>query len=667
VRGQLVGRVGFVAPLVAAALLAWVGIGHVGLGNTYYAAAVRSMLTGPHPFLYGSFDPAGFVSVDKPPLGLWLQVVSAALFGFSGPALILPSALACVVSVGLLGVAVRRANGRSAGLLAAAALAITPVSVVVARDNILDGPLVALCLAAALATLAATRTARPWPLLGAALCVGLAFNVKFLEAYLVVSALAVAYVLGAPGSWRRRAGVLAASGAVLLAVSVSWLAFVDLTPADQRPYVGSTRTNSAFELALGYDGIERLLGRPATETETPAPTTDTGASTIPSGEPSTGRLVDPAPSDAGTPGMLRLLEAQLGGQVGWFLPLTLLGLGVGLARLPWGPWRRGRRPPLSLRQVATLLWGGWFLTAAAFCSLARFISPYYLAVIAPPAAALAGDGAVTAWRAFWYPGRMGWLLPLVVLATGAEAWTILRGQPDWLPWLGPAVLVAAVLAAGGLCLERTARARSRVPGHASIEPAPAARRPVGRSHRRVVAVVITAAVCAAPALWTLDSLRAANEGSHPLAGPSRAGDRPAAAPNVGSRLLGYLIDHAGSSRFLVATLDAGTAAPFILSTGRPAMALGGFSGHDPILTAAAFAADVATGVVRYVYLPTGDLMPSQQRVLYPTLHHAVSHRNDGALARWVVERCTPLAPSAWGPATAHSVQALSHELFDCGS
>jgi 4-amino-4-deoxy-L-arabinose transferase-like glycosyltransferase len=665
---RLVGRLGLMAPLVAAVWLNWVDIGRVGLGNTYYATAVRSMLAAPHAFLFASFDSGGFVSVDKPPLGLWFQVVSAALFGFSGPALILPSALAGVVSVGLLGMAVRRSSGQAAGILAGAALAVTPVGVVIARDNLLDGPLVALCLAAALATLVATRTERAWPLLLAGICVGLAFNVKFLEAYLIVPALAVTYFLGAPGSRRRRTAVLAGSGAVLLAVSVAWLAFVDLTPPDQRPYVGSTRTNSAFELALGYDGLARLTGQGAPSSATVDPTSFAGRSANVSGVPVTPTLAAPASSDTGSPGIFRLLGPELGGQVGWFIPWALIGFAMGLLRLPWKVWRRGGRPPLSRPQVATLLWGGWFLSGAAFFSVASgFFSPYYLVVIAPPIAALAGDGVVASWRAYWRSERLAWLLPLGVLATDAEAWTILRAQSGWLPWLAPLVVIAGAITSLGLCLALLRHVPGRSRQERSVDEVLGVRGFLHRSIRLGAAVLIAGVLSAAPVLWTLESLRASNEGGHPLAGPSRVGDQPVAIRGVESELVHYLIVHAGSSRFLVATLDTDTATPLIFATGHAVMALGGYSGHDPILTPAALAADITARVVRYAYLPTGDLTAGQLRSLYPNLLDPVVGRNDGRLARWVDVNCTPLPPSAWSTATTRSPQAPDHQLFDCGA
>ncbi|HXX60260.1 MAG TPA: glycosyltransferase family 39 protein, partial [Candidatus Sulfotelmatobacter sp.] len=517
-------RIALVAIAAGAAWLDWVDIGTVGLGNTYYATAVRSMLTSPHALLFASFDPAGFVSVDKPPLGLWLQVASAALFGFAGPALILPSAIAGVIAVALLGVVVRWADGSAAGLLAAAALAVTPVSVVVARDDLLDGPLVAVCMAAVVACFVATRTARPWPVLLAAMCVGLAFNIKFLDAYLVVPPIVLAYLLGAPGSRRRRAIVLAGSGLLLVVVSGAWIAFVDLTPADQRPYVGSTRTDSAFELALGYDGLQRLLGHPSTEPTT-VPTTSIT-------DPAAGTSATPDETSLGPPGPLRLLEPQLGGQVGWFVPLALIGLASGAACLPWGAWRRRRRPPLSRHQTAIVLFGGWFITAAAFFSVAAFFSPYYLAILAPPVAALAGDGAVAAWRAYGRAGPGAWLLPLAILTSGLEAWVILGGEPGWLPWLGP-------LAAG------TAACAALVLGYALV--ARTWRGRLARRGRLALALALSVVVSGPPLLWTMDSLRAANEGSHPLAGPSRTGASPAAVPTLSQALLRYLVAHRGGT------------------------------------------------------------------------------------------------------------------------
>ncbi|HZU76639.1 MAG TPA: glycosyltransferase family 39 protein, partial [Dehalococcoidia bacterium] len=253
--------------VVLAACLNLLQLTREGYGNAYYAAAVKSMLQSWHNFFFVSFDPGGFVTVDKPPVGFWVQTASAKLFGFHGWSILLPQAVAGVLSAGVLFFLVRRYFGPVAGLLAALALAVTPISVVANRNNTIDSQLVLVVLLASWAVLKATETGKlRWLLLSMAL-VGLGFNIKMLEAYLVLPALALVYFVAAPAGWRKRVLHLAAAGAVLLVVSFAWITAVDLTPASQRPYVGSSQHNSELELALGYNGLQRLLGGggPATQ------------------------------------------------------------------------------------------------------------------------------------------------------------------------------------------------------------------------------------------------------------------------------------------------------------------------------------------------------------------------------------------------------------------
>src|SRR5437660_6168926 len=218
--------------------------GQNGFGNLYYASAIRSMLDSWHNFFFVSFDPGGFVSIDKPPLGFWLQAASAKIFGFTPFSVLLPQALAGVLSVLLLYHLVRRHFGVVAGLLAALALALSPISVVTNRNITIDSTLALTLLLGAWTVLRAAETGRlRWLLLAAAL-VGLGFNIKMLEAYLVVPAFGVLYLLAAPKSLWKRIGHLALALVVLLAISASWIVAVDLTPASQRPYVDSTQDNS---------------------------------------------------------------------------------------------------------------------------------------------------------------------------------------------------------------------------------------------------------------------------------------------------------------------------------------------------------------------------------------------------------------------------------------
>src|SRR5712692_5428796 len=236
-------------------------LGQNGFGNLYYASAIRSMLDSWHNFFFVSFDPGGFVSLDKPPLGFWLQTLSAKIFGFTPFSVYLPQALAGVLSVALLYHLVRRHFGAVAGLLAALALALSPISVVTNRNNTIDSTLALVLLVGAWAVMRAAETGRLRWLLLSAVVVGIGFNVKMLEAFLVVPAYGLLYLLAAPISLWKRIGQLALAGIVLLAISLSWALVVDLTPASLRPYVGSSQDNSEISLALGYNGINRLIGQ----------------------------------------------------------------------------------------------------------------------------------------------------------------------------------------------------------------------------------------------------------------------------------------------------------------------------------------------------------------------------------------------------------------------
>src|SRR5437867_3919059 len=235
-------------------------LGQNGFGNLYYAAGVRSMLNNWHNFFFVSYDPGGFVTLDKPPLGFWLQTASAKIFGFTPFSIFLPQALAGVLSVLLLYYLVRRHFGVVAGLLAALALAISPISVLTNRNNTIDSTLVLVMLLGAWAVLRAAESGKLRWLLLCAVFVGLGFNIKMLEAYLVVPAYGLLYLLAAPRRIWVRIGHLALAALLMLSISLSWAVAVDLTPASQRPYVGSSQDNSEISLALGYNGIQRLLG-----------------------------------------------------------------------------------------------------------------------------------------------------------------------------------------------------------------------------------------------------------------------------------------------------------------------------------------------------------------------------------------------------------------------
>src|SRR5256714_4612816 len=245
--------------LLISIVMNFYALGKNGFGS-YYPAAIRSMLDSWQNFFFVSYDPGGFVSIDKPPVGFWLEAASAKIFGFNSVSILLPQALAGVLSVWLLYYLVRRHFGVVAGLLAALALALNPISILTNRNVTIDSTLTLVLLLGAWPVLKAAETGRLRWLLLTAFIVGIGFNIKMLVAYLVVPAYGLLYLLAAPHSLRKRIGHLALAGVLLLAVSLSWVVAVDLTPASQRPYVGSTQDNSELSLAFGYNGIQRLLG-----------------------------------------------------------------------------------------------------------------------------------------------------------------------------------------------------------------------------------------------------------------------------------------------------------------------------------------------------------------------------------------------------------------------
>src|SRR4051812_20604505 len=283
--------------LLAGALNLW-ALSRNGWANDYYAGAVRSMAGSWHAFLYGSLDPAGVMTVDKPPLALWVQALSARVFGYSSWALLVPQALMGVASVWLVYDLVARRFGRAGGFIAGAVLALTPIAVAVSRHNNPDALLI-LCVVGALwATLRALERGRVRWLVLAGACVGLGFEAKMGAALLVVPALAVAWLWAAP---RNRVRGLLAGGAAMVVAGLFWPVLVWLTPASARPWISGTSDNSVWSLIMDYNGLGRLDGQ--------------------AGGP--GGMGNAGPF-GGTPGALRLLNDALGGQAGWLLGFAVV-------------------------------------------------------------------------------------------------------------------------------------------------------------------------------------------------------------------------------------------------------------------------------------------------------------------------------------------------------
>ena len=404
--------------------------------NTYYTAAVKSMLQSFHNFFYASFDPGGYVTIDKPPVVFWIQTISAKIFGFHGWSVILPQALAGIGSVLLLYVLVKRTFGVWAGRFAALAMALTPIVPAVSRTNNIDSMLVFTLLVATWMLFRAVRTAKFGWVLAAFAMVGVAFNMKMLQAYMVLPAFYVFYVVATKITWKKKIAFLTTATALMLAVSVSWAVVVDSTSADKRPYMGSSQTNSVLELAFGYNGINRLTGntsvtgsshkQPAqTQQQTAGSETKQNSnSSADSSQSSNQRKSSSSQKmqasgggnqngmfNTGNPGPFRLFQKGLSDQISWLLPFVIFSI-VGLFA---GVKFKG---PYTTKQKESLFWLAWLLPVAVFFSIAGFFHQYYLIMLAPPIAAFAGAGAVALWSMYkQHNGWKSWLLPGGILTT----------------------------------------------------------------------------------------------------------------------------------------------------------------------------------------------------------------------------------------------------------
>ncbi len=245
---------------LGAAILRLTQIGKVP-PDPFYDAAVRSMTLSWHNFFFGAFEPGGSVSIDKPPVDLWLQVASVKALGFTSTTLKLPEALAGIASVPLLFEAVRRIWGATAGIAAAAALAALPVEVITARSDTMDGVMMLLCVIALLLIIKAAETGRTLWLLAGAAALGIAFDVKLLESLVALPGLALLAALGLPGSLRRRALQLTAAGALYAVVALAWLTATLIAPANDRPWAIGSTNGSAWNAAFVFNGKDRLSGK----------------------------------------------------------------------------------------------------------------------------------------------------------------------------------------------------------------------------------------------------------------------------------------------------------------------------------------------------------------------------------------------------------------------
>ncbi|MFI6205196.1 ArnT family glycosyltransferase [Streptomyces sp. NPDC051041] len=618
---------------LAAVLYSW-NLSASGL-NTFYSAAVLSGTQSWKAWFFGSLDAGNFLTVDKPPLALMVMGLSCRLLGYGTWQMMAPMIAAALATIWILHASVKRVWGHGAAAVAALVLALTPITVAINRDNNPDTLLVFLMVAGAALALRAARGGGLLPLLGSAVCFGLAFNTKMLQAWIALPAVFVVHLYAARPALGKRIVHLLLAGGALAVSSFWWAAAVSLVPASERPYIGGSTDGSAWDLIMGYNGLGRILG----------------------GEGNGGGGGGGGGGFSGTAGIGRLFNDVLGGQISWLLPFAGIALVAGLVL-------RGRAPRTDPTRAALVLWGGWTVLHYLTFALAEgTMHPYYTTALAPGIAALCGGGGAMLLRAFRADRRWVWVLPLALAVTALWSVVLLRRASGWNTWLWPTVAAVMALAVTGLLVFRSG---DRV---------------------RLLAASVAAAVVAAVAgpaayAWSVPSGSGGGMGgTNPTAGPAtgsgtggpggggrggfggtgeggelpggaRQGGRaggfpgggmPGGAPSDGSdgssasggsgegtapggapgaagsgmggggmggastELIAYLKKHQDGATWLLAVSSSQSAAQLIVGSGEPVISMWGWSGSDKAMTLARLKELVRNGELHYIQLNSGGM------------------------------------------------------------
>ena len=548
--------------LVAAAVLYLWNLAASGWANGFYSAAAQAGASNWTAMLFGSSDAGNGITVDKTPAALWVMDLSVRVFGLNSWSVLVPQALEGVAAVALLYAAVRRAAGPSGALLAGTVFALTPVAALMFRFNNPDSLLVLALVAGAYSVQrACERDSSRWWLAGAGVAVGIGFLAKMLQAFLVLPAFGIAYLIAAAVPLRTR--LFRLLGALLaLIVSGGWyLLLVEVWPASKRPYVGGSQHDSIIELALGYNGLGRLTGD------------ETGG---------LGNMNFDV-------GWGRLFGSSMGAYVAWLLPAAVVCVAAGLIITR-------RAPRTDPARAGLILWGGWLLVTAVVFSYANgILHQYYTVALAPAVGASIGIGAVLLWRNR-FDVRATVAMAATALVTVILAAVLLARRDDWLPWLGTTLAVLGVGAAVLLLV-------------VGKLPAPVA---------TAAAALAVVACLGAPAAYTVATAATPHSGAIPSVGPARShgsfgfpgggggGGGPGASfggfldiPEAGPGLTAMLSDGADQHRWTAAVVGSSNAAGYQLASDQPVLALGGFNGTDPAPTLVEFQKYVADGAIHY--------------------------------------------------------------------
>lgn len=617
-------------------------LGQSGWANSFYAAAVQAGTKSWKAFFFGSIDASNFITVDKPPASLWVMELSARIFGLNSWSMLVPEALEGVACVWVLYITIRRWFSPKAALIAGAVLAMTPVAALMFRFNNPDALLVLLLTASAYFFTRALEDGKTKWLVWTSLLIGFGFLAKMMAAFFVIPVFAVVYLLFAPVSVRHRTFQIVISAISVVVSSGWWVAIVQLIPAANRPYIGSSQKNSILDLIFGYNGLGRLTGNEfgISRLKSPmdVPSSGMASQAANMGGPGgnmAGHTGGMGANFSGSTGLTRLFNSEMGGQISWLIPgaLILLVVTVWLVRRRW---KSDRTIP------ALVLWAGTFLiTGVVFSFGAGTIHSYYTIALAPSIGAIIGIGAEVHWKQReQLAARLG--LAAAITTTAVWSYFLLDRTPTWNPWLRFVILIIGVLAAITIAVGLQ----------------------LGKHLMVSAAMAGLAASLSGPFAYTMQTIATPHTGSMPSAGPatSRSGfshfgggqtppwgnstnsstgqsggrgfgggqmppgtNSSSGGPgnsnvrNNGSNFWGFkqggfggpdsatvssaivklLQKNASKYTWVAATVGSQSSAPYQLASGEPIMDIGGFNGGDPTPTLAQFKAYVSEGKIHY--------------------------------------------------------------------
>ncbi|RMC91745.1 glycosyltransferase family 39 protein [Clostridium autoethanogenum] len=677
--------------LVISAILNFANLTIEGYANSYYAAGVKSMLMNFKNFFFVSFDPAGFVSIDKPPLGFWIQTISAKIFGFSGWSILFPEALAGVISVGILYYIVKRSFGEIAGLISALCLSITPVFVATSRNNTIDNLLIVTLLFACLFLSKAAEKGKLKYLIISLVLVGLGFNIKMLQAYMIAPALYITYLISSAVPVKQRIKHLIISTLILGVISLSWAVAVDLVPSKNRPFVGSSTNNTVTELIFGHNGLERLSstnggmgGAPSgkvgnfefkefrsnfSKNQANSQSRNNNAPSAmippqnsknsvqspqggPGGQNTQGNFKNQGGGPGGGgPGGLNGLSGSFGGQttagitrlfsknvlsdqIVWFLPLAIFGLAAAVIV------EKLKFPFDNKKKLGLTLWTLWLVPEFIYFSYTKgLFHPYYLSMLAPPIAALCGIGLTSMWKLYKEGGVKSWIMPAAFIAEGLVHLLMLSYFTTISTTIKSIIIAAIILCFASsalLIIYRLVKKgnldQGNNGGFAKIFGALA-----------LVGILVTPAVGSAAAIThRLSSLPAA--GLELLSSGESGNFMMMGGQNSSrnSKLIKFLESHTSNEKYALVVSGSASAEDIIIESGKSVMALGGFSGSDKILSLSEFKQMVKKGEVRYVL--TGGM----------------GGRDSQDIMNWIQKNGKAVSTTEWKDTTSSQAQKSSN-------